>query len=69
MNMVMRHVPYLQANFVLGLDTDEGDEPFEISTEQGWGGCFEADIAEHIAQGLLRDAGPIVASEERSEAR
>jgi hypothetical protein len=30
-NMVMRHVPYLQANFVLGLDTDEGDEPFELT--------------------------------------
>ena len=30
-NMVMRYVPYLQANFVLGLDTDEGDEPFELT--------------------------------------
>ena len=30
-NMVMRHVPYVQANFVLGLDTDEGDEPFELT--------------------------------------
>ena len=30
-NMVMRHVPYVQTNFVLGLDTDEGDEPFELT--------------------------------------
>ncbi len=30
-NLVMRHIPYLQANFVLGLDTDEGDEPFELT--------------------------------------
>ena len=30
-NLVMRYVPYLQANFVLGLDTDEGDEPFELT--------------------------------------
>lgn len=30
-NMVLRHVPYVQANFVLGLDTDEGDEPFELT--------------------------------------
>jgi hypothetical protein len=30
-NMVMRYIPYLQANFVLGLDDDEGEEPFELS--------------------------------------
>jgi hypothetical protein len=30
-NMILRHVPYLQANFVLGLDTDEGPEPFELT--------------------------------------
>jgi len=30
-NMVMRHIPYLQANFVLGLDCDAGDEPFELT--------------------------------------
>jgi hypothetical protein len=30
-NLVMRHVPYVQTNFVLGLDTDEGDEPFELT--------------------------------------
>ncbi|MGF1464426.1 MAG: B12-binding domain-containing radical SAM protein [Maricaulaceae bacterium] len=32
-NMIMRHIPYLQANFVLGLDCDEGDEPFELTKE------------------------------------
>jgi hypothetical protein len=30
-NMIMSYTPYLQANFVLGLDTDEGDEPFELT--------------------------------------
>ncbi len=30
-NMVTQYVPYLQANFVLGLDTDEGAEPFELT--------------------------------------
>jgi hypothetical protein len=30
-NMVMRYVPYVQANFVLGLDSDQGDEPFELT--------------------------------------
>ena len=30
-NMIMRHVPYVQANFVLGLDCDEGAEPFELT--------------------------------------
>ena len=30
-NMVMRYIPYVQANFVLGLDEDEGTEPFELS--------------------------------------
>jgi hypothetical protein len=25
------HVPYLQANFILGLDTDAGDEPFDLT--------------------------------------
>lgn len=29
--MVTQYVPYLQANFVLGLDGDEGDEPFEFT--------------------------------------
>jgi hypothetical protein len=30
-NMIMSYAPYLQANFVLGLDSDEGDEPFELT--------------------------------------
>jgi hypothetical protein len=30
-NMILRYVPYLQANFVLGLDVDEGEEPFELT--------------------------------------
>ncbi len=30
-NMIMRHVPYVQTNFVLGLDGDQGPEPFELT--------------------------------------
>lgn len=30
-NMILHYLPYLQGNFVLGLDTDEGDEPFELT--------------------------------------
>jgi hypothetical protein len=30
-NMILRHVPYIQTNFVLGLDTDSGSEPFELT--------------------------------------
>ena len=30
-NMIMRYVPYVQTNFVLGMDTDEGPEPFELT--------------------------------------
>lgn len=30
---VNEYVPYIQANFVLGLDTDAGDEPFELTRE------------------------------------
>jgi hypothetical protein len=30
-NMVLRHVPYVQTNFVLGLDSDRGAEPFELT--------------------------------------
>jgi hypothetical protein len=30
-NMLLRHVPYVQANFVLGLDSDAGPEPFELT--------------------------------------
>jgi hypothetical protein len=30
-NMILRYMPYIQTNFVLGLDVDEGDEPFELT--------------------------------------
>ncbi len=30
-NMILRYIPYVQTNFVLGLDTDEGREPFELT--------------------------------------
>ena len=30
-NMLLRYVPYVQTNFVLGLDVDEGAEPFELT--------------------------------------
>lgn len=29
--MIMRYIPYVQANFVLGLDCDRGAEPFELT--------------------------------------
>jgi hypothetical protein len=30
-NMILRYLPYVQTNFVLGLDSDKGDEPFELT--------------------------------------
>jgi hypothetical protein len=30
-NLILSYVPYVQTNFVLGLDVDEGDEPFELT--------------------------------------
>ena len=30
-NLILRHVPYVQTNFVLGLDADQGAEPFELT--------------------------------------
>ena len=30
-NLVLAYIPYVQTNFVLGLDTDEGAEPFELT--------------------------------------
>jgi hypothetical protein len=30
-NLVMRYIPYVQTNFVLGLDCDQGSEPFELT--------------------------------------
>lgn len=32
-NLIFEYIPYLQANFVLGLDCDEGSEPFELTKE------------------------------------
>ena len=30
-NLILRYIPYVQTNFVLGLDNDEGEEPFELT--------------------------------------
>lgn len=30
-NVILRYIPYVQTNFVLGLDTDEGPEPFALT--------------------------------------
>jgi hypothetical protein len=30
-NMMFQYVPYVQTNFVLGLDSDAGEEPFELT--------------------------------------
>jgi hypothetical protein len=30
-NMILRYIPYIQTNFVLGMDVDEGSEPFELT--------------------------------------
>ncbi|MDD4053199.1 MAG: radical SAM protein, partial [candidate division Zixibacteria bacterium] len=30
-NMILRHIPYVQTNFILGLDGDEGAEPFTLT--------------------------------------
>ncbi|HMD13989.1 MAG TPA: radical SAM protein [Bacteroidota bacterium] len=32
-NTIMRYIPYVQTNFVLGLDVDEGPEPFELTKQ------------------------------------
>ena len=31
LNMILRYVPYVQANLILGLDSDAGPEPFELT--------------------------------------
>jgi hypothetical protein len=31
LNLILRYIPYVQANFVLGLDSDRGGEPFELT--------------------------------------
>jgi len=30
-NLILRYIPYVQTNFVLGIDADEGAEPFELT--------------------------------------
>ena len=30
-NLILKYIPYIQTNFVLGLDSDEGPEPFELT--------------------------------------
>ncbi len=30
-NLILKYIPYVQTNFVLGLDSDEGAEPFELT--------------------------------------
>lgn len=30
-NMILRYIPYIQTNFVVGMDGDSGDEPFELT--------------------------------------
>jgi hypothetical protein len=30
-NLILRYIPYVQTNFVLGLDDDSGSEPFELT--------------------------------------
>ncbi len=32
-NKILEYIPYLQANFVVGLDCDEGPEPFELTKQ------------------------------------
>ena len=32
-NTVLRYIPYVQTNFVLGLDVDQGAEPFELTKQ------------------------------------
>jgi hypothetical protein len=32
-NLVLRYIPYVQTNFVLGLDVETGPEPFELTKQ------------------------------------
>ena len=32
-NMILRYIPYIQTNFVMGLDADAGPEPFELTKQ------------------------------------
>ena len=33
LNLVSAYIPYIQANFIFGLDTDYGEQPFELTRE------------------------------------
>ena len=47
-NLILRYIPYVQVNFVLGLDSDKGPEPFELTKKfldlapRGLSGIFPA---------------------------
>src|SRR3990172_10943537 len=30
-NLITRYIPYIQTNFVIGLDVDQGPEPFDLT--------------------------------------
>ena len=32
-NLILRYIPYVQVNFVVGLDTEQGAEPFELTKQ------------------------------------
>ena len=32
-NLILRYIPYVQVNFVLGMDSDQGPEPFELTKQ------------------------------------
>jgi hypothetical protein len=32
-NLILRYIPYVQVNFVLGLDSDQGSEPFDLTKQ------------------------------------
>jgi hypothetical protein len=32
-NLILKYIPYVQTNFVLGLDSDDGAEPFELTKQ------------------------------------
>jgi hypothetical protein len=32
-NLIQRYIPYVQANFVLGLDSDQGADPFDLTKQ------------------------------------
>lgn len=32
-NLILRYIPYVQVNFVLGMDADQGPEPFELTKQ------------------------------------